>query len=142
MIVMNNYKRMFCHEQKRELERLKWLEREFTDRKVRSSNLTSASRLPLSRLGQPGSISVLVLPSGGMTARNRKGVTAERLVSLESLYSRACRSAYEDPSYILYSLPNRKIPGLCVLFADDRNRLLLSIHLRFFRSMLVQSKMM
>ncbi|KER27333.1 hypothetical protein T265_13818, partial [Opisthorchis viverrini] len=34
----------------------KWLEREFTDRKVRGSNPTSTTRLPLSRLGQPGSI--------------------------------------------------------------------------------------
>ncbi|KAG5454567.1 hypothetical protein CSKR_105468 [Clonorchis sinensis] len=44
------------------------LEREFTDRKVRGSNPTSASRLPLSRLGQPGSTVALVLPSGGMAA--------------------------------------------------------------------------
>ncbi|KAG5443088.1 hypothetical protein CSKR_113848 [Clonorchis sinensis] len=53
------------------------LERECTDRKVRGSN--PASRLPLSRLGQPGSIPALVLPSGGMAARHRKGATAERL---------------------------------------------------------------
>ncbi|KAG5443621.1 hypothetical protein CSKR_102520 [Clonorchis sinensis] len=46
-----------------------WLEREFTDRKFRGSNPTSASRLPLSRPGQPGSISTLVQLSGGMTAR-------------------------------------------------------------------------
>ncbi|KAG5450431.1 hypothetical protein CSKR_105092 [Clonorchis sinensis] len=57
----------------------KWLEREFTDRKARSSNPTSASRLPLSRLGQPGSISALVQPSGGMAVRHRMGATAERL---------------------------------------------------------------
>ncbi|KAG5455039.1 Protein disulfide-isomerase tmx3 [Clonorchis sinensis] len=57
---------------------LKWLEREFTDRKVCGSSPTSASRLPLSRLGQPGNIPTLVLPSGGMAARHRKGVTAER----------------------------------------------------------------
>ncbi|KAG5441692.1 hypothetical protein CSKR_103172 [Clonorchis sinensis] len=57
----------------------KWSEREFTGRKVRGSNPTSASRLPLSRLGQPGSIPALVLPSGGMAARHRKGATAERL---------------------------------------------------------------
>ncbi|KER25612.1 LOW QUALITY PROTEIN: hypothetical protein T265_14179, partial [Opisthorchis viverrini] len=56
----------------------KWLDREFTDRKVRGSNPTSASQLPLSRLGQPGSIPALVLPSGGMAARHRKGATAER----------------------------------------------------------------
>ncbi|KAG5454952.1 hypothetical protein CSKR_105888 [Clonorchis sinensis] len=56
-----------------------WLEREFTDRKVRSWNPTSESRLLLSRLGQPGSIPALVLPSGGMAARHRKGVTAGRI---------------------------------------------------------------
>ncbi|KAG5446548.1 hypothetical protein CSKR_101515, partial [Clonorchis sinensis] len=54
------------------------LERKFTDQKVRGSNPTSASRLPLSRLGQPGSIPALVLPSGGMAARHRKSATAER----------------------------------------------------------------
>ncbi|KAG5453153.1 hypothetical protein CSKR_106980 [Clonorchis sinensis] len=32
----------------------------------------------LSRLGQPGSIPALVLPSGGMTVRHRKGATAEQ----------------------------------------------------------------
>ncbi|KER27564.1 hypothetical protein T265_05383 [Opisthorchis viverrini] len=62
----------------------KWLEREFTDRKVRGSNLTSASRLPLSRLGQPGSIPALVQPSGGMTARHRKSATAERFFTRET----------------------------------------------------------
>ncbi|KAG5452531.1 hypothetical protein CSKR_103330 [Clonorchis sinensis] len=53
---------------------LKWLEREFTDRKVRGSNPTSASRLLLSRLGQPGGIPALLFPPGGMAARHRKGV--------------------------------------------------------------------
>ncbi|KAG5446483.1 hypothetical protein CSKR_114056 [Clonorchis sinensis] len=56
----------------------KWLEREFTDRQVRGSNPTSASRLLLSRLGQPGSIPALVQPSGSMAVRHRKGATAER----------------------------------------------------------------
>ncbi|KAG5452855.1 hypothetical protein CSKR_111353, partial [Clonorchis sinensis] len=50
---------------------LNWLQREFTDRKVRGWNPTSASRLSLFRLGQPGSIPALVLPSGGMAARHR-----------------------------------------------------------------------
>ncbi|KAG5451573.1 hypothetical protein CSKR_104342 [Clonorchis sinensis] len=58
-----------------------WLECEFTDRKVRGSNPTPASRLLLFRLGQPGSIPALVLPSGGMAARYRKSVAAERLSS-------------------------------------------------------------
>ncbi|KAG5452395.1 hypothetical protein CSKR_100794 [Clonorchis sinensis] len=61
--------------------RLKWSERELTDRKVLGSNPTSASRLPLSRLGQPGSIPALVLPSGGMASRHRKSVTAERFLT-------------------------------------------------------------
>ncbi|KAG5445470.1 hypothetical protein CSKR_103718 [Clonorchis sinensis] len=56
----------------------KRLEREFTDRKVRGSNPTSVSRLPLSRLGQPGNIPSLVLPLGGMAVRHRKGATDEQ----------------------------------------------------------------
>ncbi|KER21462.1 hypothetical protein T265_10223 [Opisthorchis viverrini] len=55
-----------------------WLEREFTDQKVHGLNPTSASRLPLSRLWQPGSIPALVQPSGGMAVRHRKGATAGR----------------------------------------------------------------
>ncbi|KER24191.1 hypothetical protein T265_08084 [Opisthorchis viverrini] len=43
----------------------KWLDRESTDRTVRGSNPTSASRLPLSRLGRPGNIPALVPPSCG-----------------------------------------------------------------------------
>ncbi|KAG5442235.1 hypothetical protein CSKR_100179 [Clonorchis sinensis] len=53
------------------------VECKFTDRKVCGSNPTSASRLPLSWFGQPGSIPALVLPSGGMAARHRKGTTTE-----------------------------------------------------------------
>ncbi|KER20378.1 hypothetical protein T265_11053 [Opisthorchis viverrini] len=56
----------------------KCLERESTERKVRSSNLASATRLPLSRLGRPGSIRALVPPSRGMAVRHRKGATAGR----------------------------------------------------------------
>ncbi|KER23319.1 hypothetical protein T265_08765 [Opisthorchis viverrini] len=52
---------------------------------VRGSSPTSATRLPLSRLGQPGSIPALVLPSGGMAARHRKGATAEGFLSFFSL---------------------------------------------------------
>ncbi|KAG5453185.1 hypothetical protein CSKR_112746, partial [Clonorchis sinensis] len=63
----------------------KWSEREFTDRKVRGSNPTSASRLPLSRLGQPDSIPALVQPSGGMAVRHRKGARAERLIDIAVL---------------------------------------------------------
>ncbi|KER18997.1 hypothetical protein T265_12062 [Opisthorchis viverrini] len=55
-----------------------WLECEITDRKVRGSNPTSASRISLYRLGQPGSIPALMLPSGGMAVRRRSNATAER----------------------------------------------------------------
>ncbi|KER24478.1 LOW QUALITY PROTEIN: hypothetical protein T265_14410 [Opisthorchis viverrini] len=48
---------------------------------VRGSNPTSASQLPLSRLGQPGRIPAFVLPSGSMAVRRRKGATSERLDS-------------------------------------------------------------
>ncbi|KER22184.1 LOW QUALITY PROTEIN: hypothetical protein T265_14924 [Opisthorchis viverrini] len=53
-------------------------ESEFAHLKVRGSDLTPASRLPLSRLGQPGSISSFVLDSGSMTDRRRTGATAEQ----------------------------------------------------------------
>ncbi|KAG5453399.1 hypothetical protein CSKR_110027 [Clonorchis sinensis] len=62
----------------RDSEMAQWLERKFTDRKIRGSNPTFACQLPLSSLGQPGSIPALVLPSGGAAVRHRKGVTAER----------------------------------------------------------------
>ncbi|KAG5442127.1 hypothetical protein CSKR_111474 [Clonorchis sinensis] len=42
-------------------EMAQWTERKFTDRKVPGLNPTSASRLPLSRLGQIGSFPALVL---------------------------------------------------------------------------------
>ncbi|KAG5443665.1 hypothetical protein CSKR_102563 [Clonorchis sinensis] len=47
---------------------------------VRRSNPASATRLSLSRLGQPDSIPALVLPSGSMAAGHRKGVTAGRFI--------------------------------------------------------------
>ncbi|KAG5449372.1 hypothetical protein CSKR_101182 [Clonorchis sinensis] len=50
-----------------------WLERIFTDQNVRGSNPTSASRLPLSRFWQPGSIPTLVLVLNGVAAGHRKG---------------------------------------------------------------------
>ncbi|KAG5442644.1 hypothetical protein CSKR_109486 [Clonorchis sinensis] len=55
-----------------------WFEHEFTDQKIGGSKPTSASRIPLSRLGQLGNIPALMLPSGGMAVRHRKGATAER----------------------------------------------------------------
>ncbi|KAG5455238.1 hypothetical protein CSKR_106460 [Clonorchis sinensis] len=70
---------------------LRWLEREFTDRKVRGSNPTSACRLPLSRLGHAGSIPALVLLSDGMAAGHRKGVTTEQLGIEVDITSRSGR---------------------------------------------------
>ncbi|KER25459.1 hypothetical protein T265_07083 [Opisthorchis viverrini] len=59
-------------------EMAQWLESELINRKVCGSDLTSASRLLLSRLGQPDSILALLLPSDCIAARHRKGATAER----------------------------------------------------------------
>ncbi|KAG5445636.1 hypothetical protein CSKR_104833 [Clonorchis sinensis] len=53
-------------------ERAQWLERELTKRKFRDLNLTPASRLPLSRLGQPGSIPALMLPSIAQWLRHKR----------------------------------------------------------------------
>ncbi|KAG5444654.1 hypothetical protein CSKR_100761 [Clonorchis sinensis] len=61
-------------------EMSQYVKHKFTDRKVRNSNTTSASRFPLSRFGQLDSISALVLPSGSMAVRRRKGAIAERMV--------------------------------------------------------------
>ncbi|KAG5450130.1 hypothetical protein CSKR_102197 [Clonorchis sinensis] len=67
-------------------ERFSWVpERRFADRKGRGSNRTSASRLPLSRLGQPGNIPSLVLPSGGMVARHRKDETTHKVAENPSI---------------------------------------------------------
>ncbi|KER23803.1 hypothetical protein T265_08392 [Opisthorchis viverrini] len=77
----------------------------FTDWKVHGSN-RPVSRLPLSRLGKPGSVSALMLPSGGMTAWHRVlqshqlenilnalpstilRVTSRRIISLSSSMNR------------------------------------------------------
>ncbi|KAG5442314.1 Tubulin-specific chaperone C [Clonorchis sinensis] len=95
---------------------LKWLEREFTDRKVRGSNPTrSASRLPLSRLGQPGSSPALVLPLGGMAARHRKGVTAEQYRRLQLTTSCA-----DPPSRMRWpEFTDRKVSKLKPAFASQ-----------------------
>ncbi|KAG5445017.1 hypothetical protein CSKR_105029 [Clonorchis sinensis] len=55
------------------------LEREFTD-----------------RLGQPGSIPALVLPSGGMAVRHRKGVTAEGIIKKINHAQRDSRALTSD----------------------------------------------
>ncbi|KER27443.1 hypothetical protein T265_05543 [Opisthorchis viverrini] len=47
-------------------EMAKRLEHQFTDRKVCGLKPNSGSRIPLSRLGQPGSIPAPVKPPGGM----------------------------------------------------------------------------
>ncbi|KAG5449153.1 hypothetical protein CSKR_104745 [Clonorchis sinensis] len=61
-------------------EMAQWLEREITDGKVRDSNPTAASRPPLSRFRQTGSIPAPVLPSDSIAAGNRTSVTVERFI--------------------------------------------------------------
>ncbi|KER32146.1 hypothetical protein T265_12859, partial [Opisthorchis viverrini] len=59
----------------------KWLECEFAEQKVRGSNPTSGSRLPLSGLELIGSTLALELLSGGM---DRKDATSEQVEALNS----------------------------------------------------------
>ncbi|KAG5455178.1 hypothetical protein CSKR_112105 [Clonorchis sinensis] len=98
---------------------LKWLERELTDRKVRGSNPTSASRLPLSRLGQPGSIPGLVLPSVGMAARYRKGVTAEQF-SLAGLGKSATEQLQYNRHFSRIMCPalEAALVGPCIAYGE------------------------
>ncbi|KER21077.1 hypothetical protein T265_10520 [Opisthorchis viverrini] len=72
-------------------EMAQWLEREFTDWKVRGSNLT---RLHLSRLEQPGSIPALVLSSGGMAARHRMWLGDHIHTNMRDLYTHLRSSNY------------------------------------------------
>ncbi|KER27177.1 hypothetical protein T265_05712 [Opisthorchis viverrini] len=111
--------------------RPKWLEREFTDRKVRGSNPTSASQLPLSRLRQPGSIPVLVFPSGSMAVRHRKGVTAERwemrrqLVTVYVVRPGRHSPPRQSPDPNSELDPQNLQPGLDAPFLIDPKRLFL-----------------
>ncbi|KER20676.1 LOW QUALITY PROTEIN: hypothetical protein T265_15261 [Opisthorchis viverrini] len=95
--------------------RLKWLESELTDRKVSGSKPTSASRLPLSRIEQPGSIPALVHPSGGMAARHRKGATAGRFFSILLSDSTLSRFFYLTGArrlkWLESELTDRKVSG-------------------------------
>ncbi|KAG5449447.1 hypothetical protein CSKR_105529 [Clonorchis sinensis] len=85
--------------QPRWLEMTQWLERKSINLKVHGSNPTSASRLLLSRFGQPGHISALLLPSA--EARHRKDVTNERLYCPET---QNVQNVYEGSSAkLLYS---------------------------------------
>ncbi|KAG5444596.1 hypothetical protein CSKR_100700 [Clonorchis sinensis] len=87
----------------------KCLEREFTDRKVRVSNPTSASRLSLYRLWKPGSILALVSSSGGMTVTHRKGATAERFFLKLCLITKSI--GLETAQWLRRQLTDQKVYG-------------------------------
>ncbi|KAG5454637.1 hypothetical protein CSKR_106028 [Clonorchis sinensis] len=57
-----------------------WSERKSTEQKIRVSNPTPTSRLLLSRIGYPGSIPALVLPSDDVVNEHRRGIKAQRLL--------------------------------------------------------------
>ncbi|GAA54081.1 RILP-like protein homolog [Clonorchis sinensis] len=83
-------------------------EREFTSRKVRGSNPTSVSQLPLSILGQPGSIPALVLPLGDLTGR----ISILSPLSASSLLT--CHSTLAEPNVEHLALsadPPKSRPG-------------------------------
>ncbi|KAG5453070.1 hypothetical protein CSKR_106236 [Clonorchis sinensis] len=79
------------------------------DNPVRGSNPTSASRLPLSRLGQPDSIPALVLPSGGMAGRHRKGAIADRYCFHTHPVQR-CQGRYPIPNIKLTETRGLRLP--------------------------------
>ncbi|KAG5450679.1 hypothetical protein CSKR_108766 [Clonorchis sinensis] len=60
------------------LERIGTISANLLARSFNGLKLAPASRLLLSRIGQTGSISALVLPSGSIAAKHRKDFTAER----------------------------------------------------------------
>ncbi|KAG5451885.1 hypothetical protein CSKR_111260 [Clonorchis sinensis] len=70
---------------------------------VRGSKPTSASRHPLSKLGQPGSIPALVLPSGGMVVRHRKGATADLFIYLLKKRESVPRSVFNTDALLPYN---------------------------------------
>ncbi|KER19912.1 hypothetical protein T265_15432, partial [Opisthorchis viverrini] len=90
------------------------MEREFTERKFRSSNPTSASRLLPYRLGQPDSIPALVQPSGGMAVRHRKGATAGRANAVNTT---------EDWTFVIKLLYLESKPIAVSIFQRNQQRL-------------------
>ncbi|KAG5444399.1 hypothetical protein CSKR_103019 [Clonorchis sinensis] len=66
----------------------RWLQHEFTGQKVHGLNLTSATRLPLSMLGQPGSMPPIALPSSGTAAMQQTDATAERKFVASKIWTR------------------------------------------------------
>ncbi|KAG5453309.1 hypothetical protein CSKR_104414 [Clonorchis sinensis] len=64
--------------------RLMRLEPESTDWKIRGSNPASASRLPLCRLEQTGSILALVLPSGDMAMLKKRQPSLAKYTHLQT----------------------------------------------------------
>ncbi|KAG5447470.1 hypothetical protein CSKR_107517 [Clonorchis sinensis] len=107
-----------------------------TDRKVRGSSPTSASRSPLSRLGQPGSISALVLPSGGMAPRHWKGLKAERLfiVLIKTILSPVNRFIGSSLMFFLFPFLVSHKCHACTLYSsfDQPNVLIIASFVLFF----------
>ncbi|KER31802.1 hypothetical protein T265_02033 [Opisthorchis viverrini] len=86
---------------------VQWLEREVTDQKVRGSNPTSASRLLLSWLGQPGSIPALgwhgsCIPKGQLWGRLLKGKSQTNFY-LEIIVVRESDISVDDDGLLLYN---------------------------------------
>ncbi|KER22520.1 hypothetical protein T265_14830, partial [Opisthorchis viverrini] len=86
--------------------------------KERTEMFAVRTRL-LSRHGQPGSVPVVVLPSGGMAARHRKGATAERLFLFIHLVQRILRG--KRSSAIRKGLPNLR-SELCSISLSETFR--------------------
>ncbi|KER28848.1 hypothetical protein T265_04389 [Opisthorchis viverrini] len=81
---------------------------------VRGSNPTYASPLLLSRFGRPSNIPAVVLPSGGMAATNRKGVT-EYYLKLDITQETKYTGIQRDLRRILRRIVRRSAKRLCCI---------------------------
>ncbi|KER24495.1 hypothetical protein T265_07860 [Opisthorchis viverrini] len=101
---------------------LEWLESEFTDRKVRGSNPTSASRLPLSRFGQPGSIPAFVLSSVAWQLGTKRVLQLNDINGVSPL-DNIPNPRHEMPQWLDHEFTDPKVSGLnldfyCLNFAN------------------------
>ncbi|KER27624.1 hypothetical protein T265_13757 [Opisthorchis viverrini] len=92
-----------------------------TDWKFRGSNPTSASRLPLSRLGRPGSIPALVPSSCGLAARHRKGTTAGPPAHSDTMLTITLLTAVRSPLGETLLADHKRLRGSasdCILYSS------------------------
>ncbi|KER29667.1 hypothetical protein T265_13320, partial [Opisthorchis viverrini] len=110
-------------------ETARWLERGFTDWKGRGSNPTSASRLPLLRLGQPSSIPALELIERNQCVElGFHGLTRLLMDATlrpqpgDPVHSRLCHHPRIATPQFLHTRLGQKLNGLVTLIECERLR--------------------